>query len=254
MACDSWQGKVAAYVDGELPEAEQRAFQAHLKSCHPCATEALALLQQKRLTQAAGKRYAASPESRRRMEEVLFAHRRPSSPGAWFRAWAPQFAVAAVLIVSLVALYGWRQGSEREEILGEVADLHVTGLASSNPVDIVSSDRHTVKPWFQGRLPFSFDLPELQNSQFTLVGGRVAYLEHEPGAHLIYEVRKHRISVFIFRDAGDLTRLKGSAVRKLLSFNTESWTSGGLRYFVIGDASPQDIRSLSGLLQAAARS
>jgi anti-sigma factor RsiW len=152
-----------------------------------------------------------------------------------------------------VAVYGWRQMSEREEILGEVADLHVTGLASSNPVDVVSTDRHTVKPWFQGRLPFSFDLPELQNSEFTLLGGRVAYLEHEPGAHLVYELRKHRISVFIFRDTGRLAGLKGSGLHPVLSFHVESWASGGLRYFVVGDADPQEIQKLSQMHKAAAR-
>lgn len=252
MACDSWRGRVEAYADGELPESGRRAFDLHVKSCVSCAAEALAQLQQKRLTQAAGKRYSPSPEFRRRIESAVHVRSRPFSQGAWLRAWAPQLAVAAVLIVSLVALYGWRQASEREEILGEVADLHVTGLASSNPVDVVSSDRHTVKPWFQGRLPFSFELPELQNSGFTLVGGRVAYLEHEPGAHLVYEVRKHRISVFIFRDTGRLAGLKGSALRHVLSFHVESWASGGLRYFVVGDVNPQEIQRLSEMHKAAA--
>ena len=252
MACDSWRGKVEAYVDAELPESEQRDFDAHLKSCSSCAAEALALLQRKRLTQAAGRRYSASPEFRRRVESAVVARSRPSFQGAWFRRWVPQVAVAAVLLVSFVVLYGWRQGSEREQILGEVADLHVADLASSNPVDVVSTDRHTVKPWFQGRLPFSFDLPELQNSEFTLVGGRVAYLEHEPGAHLVHEVRKHKISVFIFRNTGDLERLNGGALRKVLSFNVESWTSGGLRYFVVGDANPQDIQRLAALYKTAA--
>jgi anti-sigma factor RsiW len=239
-------------VDRELPDAEQRAFQDHLKSCHPCATEALVSLQQKRLTQAAGKRYSPSPELRRRIESAVRARSRPSFQGTWFRGWVPQLAMAAVLLVSLAAVYGWRQRSEREQVLSEVSDLHVTDLASSNPVDVISTDRHTVKPWFQGRLPFTFDLPELQNSPFTLVGGRVAYLEHEPGAHLVHEVRKHKISVFIFRNTGSLERLNGGAGRKVLSFNVETWASGGLRYFVVGDASPQDIQRLSEMYKAAA--
>jgi anti-sigma factor RsiW len=239
-------------VDGELPESERHDFDLHLKNCASCAGEALALLQQKRFTQAAGKRYSPTPEFRRRMESAVLARSRPSSQGSWLRRWAPQLAMAAGLLVTVALVYGWQQRSERERVLGEVADLHVTDLASSNPVDVISTDRHTVKPWFQGRLPFTFDLPELQNSPFTLVGGRVAYLEHEPGAHLLHEVRKHRISVFIFRDTGSLERLDGGASRKVLSFNVESWTSGGLRYFVVGDASPQDIQQLSTMYKATA--
>lgn len=252
MACDSWRDRVQVYVDGELPESERRAFDVHLKSCASCAADALAQLQQKRLTQAAGKRYSPSPEFRRRIENAVLARSRPPLQGTWFRGWVPQLAMAAVLLVSVAAVYGWRQSSEREQVLSEVADLHVTDLASSNPVDVISTDRHTVKPWFQGRLPFSFELPELQNSEFTLVGGRVAYLEHEPGAHLIYEVRRHRISVFIFRDTGRLEGLKGSALRHVLSFHVESWASGGLRYFVVGDVNPQEIQKLSEMYKAVA--
>lgn len=251
MACDSWRGKVEAYVDAELSESEQRAFDAHLKSCAACAAEAVARLQQKQLTQAAGKRYSPSPEFRRRIEGAVGARSRPS-PGSWFRLWAPQLAMAALLLVTVAAAFGWRQRSEREQVLSQVTDLHVADLASANPVDVVSTDRHTVKPWFQGRLPFSFDLPELQGSEFTLLGGRVAYLEHEPGAHLIHQVRKHRVSVFIFRNTGRLEHLNGGASRRVLSINVESWASGGLRYFVVGDASPQDIQRLSELYKAAA--
>jgi|SRR5438445_13863468 len=62
------------------------------------------------------------------------------------------------------------------------------------------TDRHTVKPWFQGKIPFAFDLPELQNSEFSLLGGRMTYLDQTPGAHLIYDARKHHISVFVFQE------------------------------------------------------
>lgn len=251
MACDSWRGKVEAYVDAELSGSEQRDFDLHLKSCAACAAEALARLQQKRLTQAAGKRYAPSPEFRRRIEGTVGARSRPS-PSSWFRVWAPQLAMAALLLVTVAAVFAWRQRSEREQVLSQVTDLHVADLASANPVDVVSTDRHTVKPWFQGRLPFSFDLPELQGSEFTLVGGRVAYLEHEPGAHLIHQVRKHRVSVFIFRNTGRLEQLNGGASGRVLSINVESWAGGGLRYFVVGDASPQDIQRLSAMYKAVA--
>jgi anti-sigma factor RsiW len=106
-----------------------------------------------------------------------------------------------------------------------------------------------VKPWFQGRIPFTFNLPELQNSPFTLLGGRVTYLEQTPGAHLIFQVRKHEISVFIFPERGtDMPSATAEPVNRL-SFNFESWTQNGLRYFVVGDASADDVRALGKLLQ-----
>jgi anti-sigma factor RsiW len=120
---------------------------------------------------------------------------------------------------------------------------------------VVSTDRHTVKPWFQGKIPFTFNLPELSNSEFTLLGGRVVYLEQTPGAQLIFQVRKHEISVFIFQDGAVNPALReASGPLRHVSFNLQSWSDKGLRYFVIGDASGDDIRNLADLLKNAAKS
>src|SRR5262249_37683373 len=110
------------------------------------------------------------------------------------------------------------------------------------------------KPWFQGKLPFSFNLPDLETSPFKLIGGRLAYFQQSPGAQLLFEVRKHQISVFIFQNRPELGRLNsGSLLSRQLAFNTETWTDGGLWYFVLGDASPSDIHELSQLLRTADR-
>ncbi|MGA7930221.1 MAG: hypothetical protein WCA20_30035 [Candidatus Sulfotelmatobacter sp.] len=125
-------------------------------------------------------------------------------------------------------------------------------LASSSPVDVISTDRHTVKPWFQGKIPFAFNLPELQNTEFSLLGGRMTYLDQTPGAHLIYDVGKHHISVFVFQEQSLPARLDKDPVSpKQLPFNLETWSQGGLRYFVIGDASAANIDSLAKLFKAA---
>ena len=142
--------------------------------------------------------------------------------------------------------------SGKDQVFSEVADLHVEALASSSLVDVISTDRHTVKPWFQGRIPFAFNLPELQNSGFSLLGGRMTYLEQTPGAHLIYDVGKHHISVFVFQERSLSGRLNDGALQRgELSFNMETWSQGGLRYFVIGDASAANIDSLAKLFKTA---
>jgi anti-sigma factor RsiW len=119
----------------------------------------------------------------------------------------------------------------------------------------VSTDPHTVKPWFQGKLPFSFNLPELQGSPFKLLGGRLTYFQQNPGARLLFEVGKHRVSVFIFQNRAELSRLNSeSSLSSKLAFSSETWAEGGLRYFIVGDASPSNIRGLSEFLRSAARS
>jgi anti-sigma factor RsiW len=170
--------------------------------------------------------------------------------GWWRLALIPALAllIAAFWLTSFLG----RDRQSQQRVYSELADQHVATLASSTPVDVLSSDRHTVKPWFQGRIPFSFNLPELAGSEFNLLGGRVAYLEQTSGAHLLYQVRRHEISVFIFPDQGEDLQNLSSGGRAEVSFNTESWAQNGLRYFVIGDASPEDIRHLSKLLRDAA--
>jgi len=246
---DHWTAKLETYLDGELSASEMRDLDAHLRSCPSCAADLLSQLQIKRAVHSAGKRYSPSPDFRERIRKNVATKPRPAFIPMWLAATA---AVALALIAGLVTISVRQQQAQRQNTLSELADLHVATLASANPVDVISTDRHTVKPWFQGKIPFTFNLPELQNSEFILVGGRVAYLGQTPGAELIYQVRKHQISVFIFQDRA-VVRDFGSSVqsRRELSFNIESWNHDGLLYFVIGDASAEDIRTLTDLLKKA---
>lgn len=253
MACEQWRGKIDSYADAGLPAEEMRAFDRHLAACPSCAADALARVQWKRATHLAGKRYAPSAEFRRRIEQQIAPRQRPD----WLRAWVPALAAAAViLIVAVVLVNRWR-GSQQEVAraeLAELTDLHVATLASASPVDVVSTDRHTVKPWFAGKIPFTFNLPELTGTPFTLLGGRVAYLDQAPGAQLLFQVRQHRISVFIFQNRGGASRAGlGDSSSRQLSFNVQTWSEGGLRYFVISDVGAGDIRELGRLLKAAAQ-
>src|SRR6202023_659123 len=145
-----------------------------------------------------------------------------------------------------------RERAANAYLYGELADLHVATLASSAPVDVISTDRHTVKPWFQGKIPFTFNLPELAGSPFVLLGARISYLNQAPGAELIFRVRQHQISVFILQDRAVGPVLAKEMARTELTFNLQSWSRNGLRYFVIREASADDVAKLSRLLKSAA--
>jgi anti-sigma factor RsiW len=263
MTCDLWRSKLDAYVDSELANDELAKLEAHLRACSSCAADALGRLQMKRMTQAVGLRYAPEPEFRLRLEQSIRAHGKPRDWFAWIRSGSSQpggrrlaalLLAAAVVVLMIGSADLWLRHWLREQALAEIADLHVATLASATPVDVISSDRHTVKPWFAGKLPFSFNMPELKNSPFTLVGGRLTYFEHSPGAQLLFEVGKHRLSVFIFQDqsTSNLSAVAGNS--RELAFHLEMWAEGGLRYIVISDAAQSDVHNLAELLRAAARS
>jgi len=239
---DAFSIKIETYLDGELNAEEMRAMDTHLRQCSSCSADVLAQLQMKRANKMAGLRYSPSPALRSKIREEILRDTSPS----WQRWLA--IPVLAVLLIGC-GLYALQIHRSRNQLYSELIDLHVATLASANPVDVVSTDRHTVKPWFQGKIPFTFSLPELANSDFTLIGGRIAYLGQEPGAQLIYQIRKHQISVFIFQDKA-LSNVAAMPGKKF-SFSTDGWSSDGLRYFVIGDASGDDIQRLAQLLKSA---
>ncbi|MDP9159100.1 MAG: anti-sigma factor [Acidobacteriota bacterium] len=247
MACESWKERLDSYLDSELPEDEMRAFDVHVHSCPACAADGLARVQIKRAMHVAGRRYSPSADFRRRMEQKVLPRRRRIIAQNWKLAAS---ALALLLIGALTSVYTGTRRSHEQQLFSEVADLHITALASASPVDVISTDRHTVKPWFQGKIPFAIDLPELSNSEFSLLGGRVTYLNQSPGAHLIYAVRKHRISVFVFRNSALQVKLGDAALSaKQTSFNTATWTKGDLRYVALSDASKEEINTLAGLFK-----
>lgn len=246
MTHELWTAKLDAYLDGELEAVDLAELDGHLRECPECAAEGLRRLQWKKNIQSAARRYVADPKLRERIRKNI-SRERP------VRRWWPAYAATFAILLLLAGTAVLREGSRRERnsrIISEVADLHVSALASANPVDVISTDRHTVKPWFAGRIPFTFNLPELQGSSFELVGGRVSYLEQSPGAELIFRVRKHQISVFIFQERALPGRFPNLGPADARSFHLETWTHDDLRYFVIGDAAKEDIQALSNLLKS----
>jgi anti-sigma factor RsiW len=251
MACNDneWRGKLDRYFDGELAPAENVALGAHLRGCTQCTADIVERVQMKRAVQMAGRRYAPSTALRSKITKMAAAKSSGGILGRWRFALVP--ALAVLVAAFLLNAYLVRERAARHRVYSELADLHVSTLASTTPVDVISTDRHTVKPWFQGKIPFTFNLPELAGSEFSLLGGRVEYLDQISGAHLIYQIRKHEISVFIFPERSGETRSLPSGAANAASFNSETWTQNGQRYFVIGDASAVDIQALSKLLRDA---
>jgi anti-sigma factor RsiW len=247
MGCESWAKKLDAYLDGELSPDDARALDEHLRECAACAARSFSELQLKRAVQTAGRRYVPDPVFRARIEKRVSARR----TSRWVGLWLPVLSGAVALLIAAVIMFSLsRKRQADEQVLGELTDIHVATLASSNPVDVVSTDRHTVKPWFEGKIPFTFNLPDLQTSPFVLVGGKVTYLNQSPGAELIFRVRQHQISVFIFQEQA-LAGVHVEPAQTVRSFTVRAWSHNGLRYLLIGDVAEADLDRLSELLKNA---
>src|SRR5947199_8981265 len=153
------------YADGEAADVEQ-----HLQECGACAAAALRIVMRKRAVRDAMREEVPSAELRKRVRRSMVT-KKIAAP-IW---WA---AAAAAVVVAVFATFAIRARST--SALPELVDMHVTLLASANPVDVISTDRHTVKPWFEGRLPFTVPVPDLASTPFHLIGGRVVYWRANP--------------------------------------------------------------------------
>ena len=199
---------IESYADGELPAERVPETEEHLRECAACAGKLVAQLQLKRSIREAAWTLPPHPFRRRRQWPLIAS-----------------IAAAAALVIVLAIP---RRNTE-------LADLHTTILASANPVDVISTDRHTVKPWFEGKLPFSFPIPELGATPFRLTGGRVVYVREQPVAYLMVTKGAHKISMFVGRDV---------PTPHIDAFQSVSWSRGGLRYVAIGDVAHEDLEAL----------
>ncbi|MGH9635400.1 MAG: anti-sigma factor family protein [Candidatus Angelobacter sp.] len=244
-----WREKIGLYVDGELEPREEQAIAGHLQGCADCSAAVLEQQALKKAVRVAGKRFTAPPELYAAVQKQM---RPEKSSGLSLKPWLKWSTIAAsTFLLAVVTFALLSRPSASSATVTQLIDQHVTMLASANPVDVISSDKHTVKPWFQGKLPFTFNPPELAaGSPFTLIGGKLVYAQHAPGAELVYQVRQHKMSVFIFQ-ARDV---HGDPAAGNQTFVVNGWQQGGLQYYIVTDAAREDADRLRALLEDANRS
>jgi anti-sigma factor RsiW len=235
---------VHALVDGELDAVNAQAFEAHLKTCPACAS-AVGELQGLRERIARPELRDAAPAALRgRLEAMIDAEterprRRIPSAVPW--SLAGGFAALAASLVVTTSL-------PSTTVLADqlVAD-HVRSTLASHLVDVETSDRHTVKPWFAGKIDFAPPVVDLAPQGFPLVGGRVDYLDGRVVAALVYRRGKHVINVFVRPEPKGL-RLP--APRGHDGYSLVRWTEGGLEFWAVSDAEPRELEALSQAFRA----
>ncbi len=258
---------LSALADGELQTQELAAAQEHFAGCAACTSKALAQTLLKSATARAGQRYATPPElsarlSRQIAREAVKAQA-PPRPGA--RRIASGYAVlgwatAAILLIALTFSGGSllmeknaRQkmalASANDGLVSEAFDQHVATLAAAGPPQVISSDNHTVKPWFQGKLPFTFNLPERLPNGMVLDGANLAYVRNQPSAQLLFSIGRHRVSVFVMEKTGNA--VAGNLPPEHSGFHVMSFSSGGLEGIAVSDVNPVRLAELVGTLERA---
>lgn len=244
MSCE-WRDKVALYVDDELDASARQKLDAHLAGCSECTAAVNAQAELKKALRVAGKRYYAPPE----LHAAVYRSIRPEkSVSPWWK-WA--MAPLCVLLLGVIGFLLFPR-APRDPMMAGLVDQHISNLAlaSEHQVEVVSSDNHTVKPWLQGKVPFTFEFAKVEGTPFQLIGGKVVYAGQQPGAQLWYQVGLHKISVFVFQARPGEAR---SGLNREFTFNVDSWVQNGLQYYLVTDANQDEAGKLVSLFQEANR-
>jgi anti-sigma factor RsiW len=232
---------LSTFIDDELPAAKQQEAQLHLNGCHSCALRVLFSTQLKSATKRAGQRFSPTAETLARLTTQLHSQSETKKktriysirPGAW--------AALAAAVLLVVSFLGWRQIHQTNTLAAELLDQHLATLASGATPQVISMDRHTVKPWFQGRLPFSFNLPDAVAlpPDTALKGADLTYFNGQPAALLLFIIHKHQVSIFLTERAN--SRSFNALPRNHAGFTIQSAATRELCIFAVSDVNSVDL-------------
>jgi anti-sigma factor RsiW len=253
-----------ALADGELSTDDMVVAKEHLDICQACTSIALTQALLKTATAKAGQRYDLPQGFEEQLKRFLALQQAAAAEASAGEEAAPKtvaarwvalsgWAVAAVVLVVFVSgIFLYRvagrfgaASAERAALVAEASDLHIAALAASGPPQVVSSDRHTVKPWFQGKIPFSFNLPESLPEDTKLDGANLTYLHNRPVAQLMYSIGRHRVSVFVQESSG--AKPSGGPATEYAGFHVAGFRKGDLEVIAVSDV---DNARLAGLVNA----
>jgi anti-sigma factor RsiW len=235
MDCKNAQTLLDGYLDGELDPLRNVEIEDHLHGCAPCSQS----YSDRKVIRSSLKSdsfyFKAPTDLRRRIQRSVRQAAKAEAPTPWlWWSWlrvAMPVAATALVVLMLGPFFA---GPSSDELLTqEVVASHIRSLMVNHLADVPSTDEHTVKPWFNGKLDFSPPVDDLAKQGFPLIGGRLDYLNSRPVAALVYQSNKHVINVFIW--PSNKTRQTSESIKAQQGYNVIRWTRSGMNFWVVSD-------------------
>jgi anti-sigma factor RsiW len=263
MKCDESEVMLHALIDGELDAGHARDVEAHVAGCAGCGEKLVAFRTMHDIMSAAPLKERAPAELRNRIEAITAApasrvismrqFMRPTR-----RSFFGGFAMGSVLsgaVAASLALTVMRR-DQQQTIAEEVVSAHIRSLQAGHLMDVETSDRHTVKPWFNGRVDVAPPVVDLTAESFTLLGGRLDYVDSEPVAAIVYQRRKHVINLFVAQHLG--ARRNRTMADSIQGYNVRHWSQDGLDLWAVSDIAGEEldefVQKIAGALRQPSRS
>jgi anti-sigma factor RsiW len=249
MSCEATLRLLDTYVDAELSPAEAAKLDAHLRGCAACRKQHLAIRALKAAVRSNADYHRAPSSLRAVLTDKLGRPEPRPAVRAARRGWLSQ-AVGACAVAGFAATITYQLAlpSAYEVAQADVISSHARSLIAQQIVDVVSSDQHTVKPWFNGRLDFTTPVKDAATEGYPLVGGRIDYVNDRQVAALVYKRRKHYIDVYVWPNEQGSARALRETERR--GFSVLSWSDQSFTYFTVSDLDPRELREFVGYLGA----
>jgi anti-sigma factor RsiW len=261
MTCEETRILVHALIDGELDAGHAHEVETHLASCPACAAQLRDYRVMRRSLAAPALRHEAPAALRARIEASLPVQPAPvlparAAPAPSRRSLLKGMAMGSVLSGALAASLAvfLLRSQDDQRILGDVVSAHLRSLQGDRLIDVQSSDQHTVKPWFNGRLDVAPPVVDLTAQGFTLIGGRLDYIDGRPVAAIVYKRRAHVINLFVApvgTPAAGPERRAG--IEQVQGFNIWHWTRADLGFWAASDINAEELQEFGDKLEAAIR-
>lgn len=242
MTCRGVRDLLHPFSDGELDLVRHVEVETHLAGCAECGERADRLRSLRAALSDPDLYYQAPPALRGRVRVATF---QDSAAREGRRSWARRVAIGAGVLMlvgacTTAAIFARRGGASGEDrLVEEVVAGHIRSLQIDHLTDVASSDRHTVKPWFLGKLDYSPQAPDLSNEGFLLAGGRLDYLDDRPVAALVYSRRLHAINVFTWPTAAGAEGPVRATSRQ--GFHVRHWRGSGMTYWAVSDLNEEEL-------------
>ena len=248
MNCEQMQKLMHAYHDRELDAANMLQVDEHIARCPQCTAALREIAALGRMLRHEELRFAATDRLRRailgQVTQAGAAEQEAApvrSRGAWF-GYAGWAAAVVVLLFAVVAS-GHRSLREDDRLVAELTASHIRSLMATHLTDVASTDQHTVKPWFDGKLPFAPPVRDFREQGFPLLGGRLDFIAGRPAAALVYGREKHYVNLFIWPATNAERQPVHTAQRE--GYNVVRWADGAMEYSAVSDLNAPQLRSFA---------
>ena len=250
MNCPDTQKLIHAYADGELDLVRGLEVEQHLKSCVQCAAERNAVQSLRDALRKNDLAYRAPDSLRNEIHRMVRADepvREDARPAGRIQLWFWRLLAAGATAFAVLTILSRSMIPGREPLLDEAVADHVRSLQVNHLTDVVSSDQHTVKPWFAGKLDFAPQVRDFATQGFPLIGGRLDYLDGRTVAALVYQYKKHIINAFIWPSAK--TNTAAPVLESYRGYSVINFDANGFHYCLVSDAEGKVLSALAELIR-----